>query len=73
LVSGSKRGGLHAHDFLLHSLTTTQQVQTGPGQQTRHGVEIRAEGFAADARSLDSAQFLPGDGRSVFAGIDWRL
>jgi iron complex outermembrane receptor protein len=30
-------------------------------------------GVIADARSLDSAQFLPGDGRSVFAGIDWRL
>jgi iron complex outermembrane recepter protein len=30
-------------------------------------------GVIADARGLDSAQFLPGDGRSVFAGIDWRL
>ncbi len=26
----------------------------------------------ADARGLDSAQFLPGDGRSVFSGIEWR-
>jgi iron complex outermembrane receptor protein len=30
-------------------------------------------GVIADARGLDSAQFLPGDGRSVFAGIEYRL
>lgn len=29
-------------------------------------------GVIADARGLDSAQFLPGDGRSVFAGIEYR-
>ncbi|AKJ29155.1 TonB-dependent receptor family protein [Caldimonas brevitalea] len=26
-----------------------------------------------DTRGADSAQFLPGDGRSLFAGIDWRF
>jgi hypothetical protein len=30
-------------------------------------------GVIADARGRDSAQLLPGDGRSFFAGIDWRL
>lgn len=30
-------------------------------------------GVIADARGQDSAQFLPGDGRSVFAGIDYRF
>jgi iron complex outermembrane recepter protein len=29
-------------------------------------------GAVADARGLDSRQFLPGDGRSVFAGLEWR-
>ncbi|HSX61471.1 MAG TPA: TonB-dependent receptor [Tahibacter sp.] len=29
-------------------------------------------GVIADARGLDARQFLPGDGRSVFAGIEWR-
>jgi outer membrane receptor protein involved in Fe transport len=29
-------------------------------------------GVIADARGRDSAQFLPGDGRSVFAGLDYR-
>jgi iron complex outermembrane receptor protein len=29
-------------------------------------------GVIADARGLDSAQFLPGDGRSFFAGIEYR-
>jgi iron complex outermembrane receptor protein len=28
-------------------------------------------GVIADARGLDSAQFLPGDGRAVYAGISW--
>lgn len=29
-------------------------------------------GAIADARGQDSRQFLPGDGRSVFAGLEWR-
>ncbi len=30
-------------------------------------------GVTANALGLDSAQFLPGDGRSIFAGIEWKL
>lgn len=30
-------------------------------------------GVLRDAGGVDSAQFLPGDGRSVFAGVAWRL
>ncbi|NQD92898.1 TonB-dependent receptor [Pseudomonas sp. CrR25] len=30
-------------------------------------------GVIADARGLDSAQFLPGDGRALYAGVEWRL
>jgi len=29
-------------------------------------------GVIPDARGLDAAQFLPGDGRSVYAGVSWR-
>jgi iron complex outermembrane receptor protein len=29
-------------------------------------------GVMANAKGLDSAQFLPGDGRSVFAGLEWK-
>lgn len=29
-------------------------------------------GVIADARGLDVAQFLPGDGRSVYAGLSWK-
>jgi len=29
-------------------------------------------GVIADARGIDQAQFLPGDGRSVYAGISWK-
>ncbi|MGH8353810.1 MAG: TonB-dependent receptor domain-containing protein, partial [Pseudomonas sp.] len=30
-------------------------------------------GVIADAKGLDSAQFLPGAGRGLFAGLEWRL
>ncbi|WP_369958709.1 TonB-dependent receptor family protein [Pseudomonas benzenivorans] len=30
-------------------------------------------GVIADARGQDSAQFLPGDGRALYAGLEWRL
>ncbi|WP_201485347.1 TonB-dependent receptor family protein [Pseudomonas sp. OF001] len=30
-------------------------------------------GVIADARGQDSAQFLPGDGRSLYVGLEWRL
>jgi iron complex outermembrane receptor protein len=29
-------------------------------------------GVIADARGQDSAQFWPGDGRSFYAGVEWR-
>ena len=36
----------------------------------RHAV---ATGVLRDAQGRDQAQYLPGDGRSVYAGIDWRF
>jgi iron complex outermembrane receptor protein len=29
-------------------------------------------GVIADARGVDAAQFFPGDGRAVYAGISWK-
>ncbi|WP_137820357.1 TonB-dependent receptor [Pseudomonas sp. 2FG] len=34
---------------------------------------VATTGVIADAKGRDSAQFLPGDGRSLFAGLEWRL
>jgi len=44
---------LHTHDFLLHFLATTEEVEAGPGEQPGHGIEIGTEGFAADAGCLE--------------------
>ena len=30
-------------------------------------------GIVRDAGGADAAQFLPGDGRAIYAGIDWRF
>jgi iron complex outermembrane receptor protein len=42
------------------------------GRNLADRVYAATTGVIADARGLDSAQFLPGDGRSVYAGIAWR-
>ncbi|MCW7538632.1 TonB-dependent receptor [Aquabacterium sp. A7-Y] len=34
---------------------------------------VATTGVVRDARGRDTAQFLPGDGRSVYAGIDWKF
>lgn len=34
---------------------------------------IATTSVVADARGLDAANFLPGDGRSIYAGIEWKL
>lgn len=34
---------------------------------------IATTGVIADANGQDSAQFLPGDGRALYAGLEWRL
>lgn len=41
------------------------------GRNLADRVYAATTGVIADARGLDSAQFLPGDGRSVYAGISW--
>lgn len=34
---------------------------------------IASTNVVADARGLDAANFLPGDGRSVYVGLEWRM
>lgn len=34
---------------------------------------VATTGVVADAGGADSAQFMPGDGRGLFAGLEWRL
>ncbi|MDH4569920.1 TonB-dependent receptor [Pseudomonas sp. BN414] len=34
---------------------------------------VATTGVIADAQGRDSAQFLPGDGRAVYAGLEWRM
>lgn len=34
---------------------------------------IASTNVVADARGLDAANFLPGDGRSVYLGVEWRM
>lgn len=34
---------------------------------------IAAANAVADARGLDAANFLPGDGRSIYIGLEWRV
>ncbi|CAD5109798.1 TonB-dependent receptor family protein [Zestomonas carbonaria] len=34
---------------------------------------VATTGVIADANGQDSAQFLPGDGRSLYVGLEWRL
>ena len=39
--------------FILHLLATTEQIQAGPGEQPGDGIEVGAEGFAANAGGLE--------------------
>ncbi len=49
LVRRGKALRLHSHYFLLNCLAPAEKVQAGPGQKTRHRVEVGAEGIATDA------------------------
>ena len=43
------------------------------GRNLSNKTYIATTGVIADANGQDSAQFLPGDGRSFYAGIEWRM
>ncbi|MDP1707977.1 MAG: TonB-dependent receptor [Gammaproteobacteria bacterium] len=43
------------------------------GKNLTDEISAATTGVIANAAGADSRQFLPGDGRSVFAGIEWRM
>lgn len=69
-------GTLFADPYAIWGLKLGQHV----GKRWQWFVDARnlsdkryaaATGVIADARGTDSAQFLPGDGRAVYAGLEW--
>lgn len=43
------------------------------GKNLTDEIYVATTGVIANAAGADSRQFLPGDGRSLFAGIEWRM
>lgn len=69
---------LFADNYAIWGLKAGLQVAKGfsffvEGRNLGNKKYVATTGVIADARGLDSAQFLPGDGRSIYAGIEWRL
>ena len=66
-----------ADSYALVGLKIGRDVERGlswfvEGRNLADRVYASTTGVIADARGLDAAQFLPGDGRSVYAGISWK-
>jgi iron complex outermembrane recepter protein len=69
---------LHADSYAIWGF----KIGSGEDKHLRWFIEARnifdkryasTTGVIRDAVGADAAQFLPGDGRSVFAGVQWRL
>jgi iron complex outermembrane receptor protein len=68
---------LYADSFTLWGFKVGRVVGRGlswfiEGRNLGDEKYASATGVIANARGMDSAQFLPGDGRSVYAGLEWR-
>jgi iron complex outermembrane recepter protein len=68
---------LFADAYALVGLKVSRDVQNGlswfiEGRNLADKVYASTTGVIADARGVDAAQFLPGDGRAVYAGVAWR-
>lgn len=68
---------LFASGYAVWGLKVSRQVDTGLSWhvETRNLGDrsyAATTGVIADARGLDAAQFFPGDGRAVYAGISWK-
>jgi iron complex outermembrane recepter protein len=68
---------LFADAHALVGLKVSRDVAQGlswfiEGRNLADKVYASTTGVIADARGLDAAQFLPGDGRAVYAGVAWR-
>jgi iron complex outermembrane receptor protein len=69
---------LYADGYAVWGLKAGRQVGKGvsffvEGRNLSNGKYAATTGVIANANGLDSAQFWPGDGRSVYAGIEWRM
>ena len=69
---------LYADGYALWGLKGGYRPEQGPGffvegRNLSDKTYAATTGVIADARGQDSAQFLPGDGRSLFFGVEWRL
>lgn len=69
---------LYTDRYALWGLKAGYRAAQGPsffieGRNLSDRRYTATTGVIADARGQDSAQFLPGDGRSLYAGVEWRL
>lgn len=69
---------LYAEGYALWGLKGGYQPGTGlgffvEGRNLADKSYIATTGVVADAQGQDAALFLPGDGRSLFVGLQWRL
>jgi iron complex outermembrane receptor protein len=67
-----------ADSYALVGLKVARTVERGwswfvEGRNLADRKYAATTGVIADARGQDVAQFLPGDGRAVYAGIEWRM
>ncbi|HKQ83048.1 MAG TPA: TonB-dependent receptor [Steroidobacteraceae bacterium] len=68
----------HADSYALVGVKLARTVSKGlswfvEGRNLTDRNYAATTGVIADARGQDAAQFLPGDGRAVYAGIEWRV
>jgi iron complex outermembrane receptor protein len=68
---------LFADPYALVGLKVGQNVHEGlswfvEGRNLADRTYAATTGVIADAKGIDTAQFLPGDGRALYAGISWK-
>jgi iron complex outermembrane receptor protein len=68
---------LYADPYTIYGITVGRQIGKGfswflEGRNLTDKTYASTTGVIADAGGVDSAQFLPGDGRSFYAGVEWR-
>ncbi|WP_449433213.1 TonB-dependent receptor family protein [Pseudomonas putida] len=69
---------LYADGYAIWGLKGGYRPATGlgffvEGRNLSDKTYVATTGVIADAKGQDSAQFLPGDGQSVFFGLEWRM
>jgi iron complex outermembrane receptor protein len=69
---------LYADGYAIWGLKGGRQVAKGlsffiEGRNLGNVKYVATTGVIPDARGLDQPQFWPGDGRAVYAGLEWRM